>query len=168
MNTTRWTRGLALATLFATAAFAAQAAEANPLADSVRQANDRFRDVAAATAEGYAPIACASGVDGGGMGIHYVNAAYLGDDAVDLSKPEAVMYEPKADGSLELIAVEYITLKGPAELQGHLFSFTNTPNRYGLPPFYELHVWAWKPNPHGAFADMNPDVSCDAVAVAAH
>lgn len=118
MNTTRWTRGLALATLFATAAFAAQAAEANPLADSVRQANDRFRDVAAATAEGYAPIACASGVDGGGMGIHYVNAAYLGDDAVDLSKPEAVMYEPKGDGSLELIAVEYITLKGAGGAAG--------------------------------------------------
>ena len=32
----------------------------NPLADSVRAANGRFQDVAAAVAEGYAPIPCAS------------------------------------------------------------------------------------------------------------
>ena len=97
------------------------------------------------------------------MGIHYVNAAYLKDDAVDIARPEAVMYEPIADGSLELIAVEYVTSKGPAELQGHLFSFTGAPNRYGLGPFYELHVWAWKENHSGTFSDMNPDVSCDAM-----
>ena len=135
---------------------------ANPLADSVRAANDRFQDVAAATAEGYAPIPCASGVAGGAMGIHYVNPAYLEDDVIDIAKPEAVMYEPSADGKMTLIAVEYITTKGPAELQGHLFNFAGAPNRYGLPAFYELHVWAWKPNPTGTFADMNPDVSCDA------
>ena len=73
------------------------------------------------------------------------------------------MYEPKEDGTLELIAVEYITTKGPANLNGHLFNFVTEPNRYGLGPFYELHVWAWRENPTGAFADMNPDVSCDAM-----
>ena len=45
--------------------------------------------------------------------------------------------------------------------EGQLFSFTGAPNRYGLDPFYELHVWAWKANPRGAFADMNPQVSCE-------
>jgi hypothetical protein len=138
------------------------AGTANPLVERVRAANERFKDVAAAKAEGYAPIACASGVDGGSMGIHYVNASYLKDDAIDLARPEAVMYEPSAGGKLTLIAVEYITSKGPAELNGHLFNFNNAPNRYGLGPFYELHVWAWKKNKKGAFADMNPDVSCDA------
>ncbi|MGC4077549.1 MAG: hypothetical protein QM702_11065 [Rubrivivax sp.] len=137
-------------------------AATNPLAGKVRDANARFSDVAAATAEGYAPIPCVSGIDGGAMGIHYVNADYLKDEVIDLSKPEAVMYEPQADGSMQLVAVEYITTKGPANLDGHLFSFTNAPNRYGLPPFYELHVWAWRANPTGTFADMNPDVSCDA------
>jgi hypothetical protein len=67
------------------------------------------------------------------------------------------------DGKLELVAVEYITPKGPAALGNQLFSFVNAPNRYGLPPFYELHVWAWRANATGTFSDMNPDVSCAAM-----
>ncbi len=152
---------LATITLFS-AAGAMPAQAANPLADAVRAANERFMDVAAATAEGYAPIPCTSGPTGGAMGIHYVNGAYIEDQVIDIAKPEAVMYEPQEDGSLELIAVEYITTKGPANLNGHLFNFIGEPNRYGLPPFYELHVWAWRENPTGTFADMNPNVSCDA------
>jgi hypothetical protein len=140
----------------------AMVAGTNPLADSVREANARFADVAIATKEGYAPIPCVSGIEGGAMGIHFVNGDLINDEVIDIARPEAVMYEPQPDGSMELIAVEYITPKGPAELGGHLFSFTNAPNRYGLPAFYELHVWAWRQNPTGAFADMNPDVSCDA------
>ena len=35
-------------------------------------------------------------------------------------------------------------------------------NLNGPPAFYELHVWAWKDNPRGSFADWNPSVSCDA------
>ena len=136
------------------------AADSGALVDHVRAANDRFKDVAVAVSEGYAPIPCASGVDGGAMGVHYVNTALIGD-SIDIKHPQAVMYEPKPDGKMDLIAVEYITSKGPASLQGQLFSFTGAPNRYGLGPFYELHVWAWKPNPHGTFADMNPTVSCD-------
>jgi hypothetical protein len=162
MNTFRWTRSVILLPLFAASAALAAGGNANPLADHVRVANDRFKDVSVAMSEGYAPIPCTSGVDGGAMGIHYVNPTLLKDDAIDIAHPEAVMYEPSADGKMKLIAVEYITSKGPAELQGHLFSFTGAPNRYGLGPFYELHVWAWKANPNGAFADMNPDVSCDA------
>jgi hypothetical protein len=94
------------------------------------------------------------------MGIHYVNAKLIGDDA-DIKQPQAIMYEPMPNGKMQLIAVEYITTKGPASLEGQLFNFNGTPNRYGLGPFYELHVWAWKTNPHGTFADMNPNVSCE-------
>jgi hypothetical protein len=43
---------------------------------------------------------------------------------------------------------------------GHLFHFAAGPNRYGPDAIYELHVWAWRPNRSGAFADWNPDVSC--------
>ncbi|WP_189367682.1 hypothetical protein [Mesorhizobium sp. M7A.F.Ca.ET.027.02.1.1] len=137
------------------------ASGSNPLADKVRAANSRFIDVKTAVSEGYSPIPCASGITGGAMGIHYVNGRYLNDDKIDIARPEAVMYEPLADGALKLVAVEYITSKGPASLDGHLFNFNSAPNRYGLGEFYELHVWAWKGNPTGTFADMNPKVSCE-------
>ena len=139
---------------------------ANPLADKVKAANDRFQDVAVATKEGYGPIPCDSAPGGGGMGIHYVNPDRLKDAALDVAHPQALMYEPQADGSLKLIAAEYIAFKGPASLEGHLMNFNSAPNSYGLDAFYEIHVWAWKPNPLGTFADDNPDVSCDAVPLA--
>jgi hypothetical protein len=167
MSSFRLLQGLALFSLLATGTAAAEAADSNPLADDVRAANDRFKDVAAAVAEGYAPLPCASGIAGGAMGIHYVNGKYLKDNVLDVAHPEAVMYEPMPDGKLALIAVEYITFKGPASLEGQLFNFNSAPNRYGLDPFYELHVWAWKANPTGTFADMSPVVSCDAMKAAA-
>jgi hypothetical protein len=163
MNIHVWTKHLINLSILSIAATAANANGTGTLDEKVRAANSRFENVAMATAEGYAPIPCASGITGGAMGIHYVNAAYLKDDAVDLAKPEAVMYEPMADGTQTLVAVEYITSKGPASLEGQLFNFNSAPNRYGLGAFYELHVWAWKKNPTGTFADMNPDVSCDAM-----
>jgi hypothetical protein len=166
MKVFRWASVVASLLAVTSGAALAAANSANPLVEKVRSANDRFKDVSVAKAEGYAPIACASGVDGGSMGIHFVSEKHLKDDAIDLAHPEAVMYEPSADGKMKLIGVEYITSKGPAELNGHLFSFNTSPNRYGLGPFYELHVWAWKKNKKGAFADMNPDVSCDAAMTA--
>ena len=161
MSRVRWILGLALLSSFGARAAVADPPAKNPLADEVRSANQRFEDVAAATSEGYSPIPCDSAQMGGGMGIHYVNAAYLKDTSLNVARPQAVMYEPMNDGRLKLIAVEYITFKGPASLEGHLLNFNGSPNSYGLDPFYELHVWAWKNNPRGTFADDNPDVSCD-------
>jgi hypothetical protein len=66
--------------------------------------------------------------------------------------------------------VEYVVIaeawhaagnEGPPVLMGQLFHYVGSPNRYGIPAFYELHVWAWKTNPAGTFADWNPTVSCD-------
>ena len=48
----------------------------------------------------------------------------------------------------------------PPELFGQTFNFVDSPNRYGIPPFYELHAWAWKSNPTGAHSDYNPAVLC--------
>jgi hypothetical protein len=161
MNAVQWAKGLSLVSMFAVATAAAAATGNNPLADHVRSANDRFKDVSVAVEEGYKPIPCVSGIDGGAMGVHYVNGAYLKDESIDIKRPQAVMYEPTADGKMVLVGVEYITFKGPASLEGHLFAFNGAPNRYGLDPFYELHVWAWRDNPHGTFTDMNPNVTCD-------
>jgi hypothetical protein len=161
MKIVPWATGMALLSLLVIGGASAADSDRATLADHVRAANNRFKDVKVAVAEGYSPIPCASGIDGGAMGVHYVNAAYMKDEVPDLKRPQAVMYEPLPNGKMELVAVEYITFKGPASLEGQLFSFTGSPNRYGLNPFYELHVWAWKANPRGAFADMNPKVTCE-------
>ncbi len=173
MNRFGWAGSLALGSLlFANGAVAridnaigpnALVAVGNPLAAAVRAADGQFGDVSVAVSEGYEPIPCDSAPAGGGMGIHYVNSTYLKDKTLDIARPQAVMYEPEADGSLKLIAVEYISFKGPASIDGHLMNFNGAPNSYGLDPFYEIHVWAWKMNPRGTFADDNPNVSCDAM-----
>ena len=135
-------------------------AAADTLVDHVRSAAGRFADVKQAISEGYRPIPCADSADGGSMGVHYVNTDYIKRDVIDVSKPQAILYEPQADGGLKLMAVEFITSKGPADLEGHLFNFLGSPNRWGLPNEYELHVWAWRKNPAGDNADWNMDASC--------
>ena len=103
------------------------------------------------------------------MGIHYVNGTLVGDGNVDAVHPEALLYEPK-DGRLRLVGVEYVVLAAdwdaahgtPPTLMGQLFNYVGSPNRYGIPAFYELHVWAWENNPAGVFADWNAHVSCEA------
>ena len=111
MNTFRLPLGLALLSVLVVGPALADASS-SPLVDHVRAANDRFKDVAVAVAEGYGPIPCASGPQGGAMGIHYVNGNFLKDGVIDIAKPEAVMYEPMADGKMALVGVEYIAFKG--------------------------------------------------------
>lgn len=132
------------------------------LVAQVRDVNKRFKDVDVALTEGYAAQPCVSGPNGGAMGVHYVHEDHMADDEVDVSRPEALIYEPRGGGEMELVGAEFITFSGPAVLEGHLFHYVGAPNRYGLDPFYELHVWAWRENPNGTFADFNPSVSCDA------
>lgn len=135
-----------------------------PLVEKVRAATAQFRDVRMALAVGYEPGPCVSGPNGGAMGIHYVNAALLDDQPPAVDQPEALIYEPLPGGRLRLVGVEYITLAGPAVLEGHLLNYKSASNRYGLPEFWELHVWAWKHNPDGDFSDWNPRVTCNAAA----
>jgi hypothetical protein len=138
------------------------------LVETVRQATALFHNIEEATAAGYAnTLNCVSGPQEGVMGVHFANADLIGDGLLDPQSPELLVYEPK-DGQLHLVAVEYLVLaetwdaKNPAPpvLLGQLFHYSGSPNRYGLPAFYELHVWAWKDNPNGMFADWNPNVSC--------
>jgi hypothetical protein len=141
-----------------------------PLARTVRQATASFRDVQAAGAAGYELAGgCVSGPEEGAMGVHFVNGALVGDGLLEAARPEALVYEPR-NGRFQLVAVEYIVIAeqwhannpNPPVLNGQHFHYVSAPNRVGLPAYYELHVWAWKRNPHGTFADWNPQVSCDA------
>ena len=34
--------------------------------------------------------------------------------------------------------------------------YNSSPNLYGLPAFYEVHVWAWRDNPNGTSVDWPP------------
>ena len=45
---------------------------------------------------------------------------------------------------------------------GQLLHLFESPNRFGLPAFYTLHVWAWKDNPNGMFVNWHANVTCDA------
>src|SRR5262249_55618483 len=51
---------------------------------------------------------------------------------------------------------------GAPELMAQLFHYFESPNGFGLPAFYTLHVWAWKDNPNGAFVNWHPKVPCQA------
>jgi hypothetical protein len=146
----------------------AQAAPAK-LVQLVRDATKQFVNVNAATAAGYQPfLGCVSGPDHGAMGNHYVNGALVGDGILDASRPEVLIYEA-SDGGLQLVGVEFVVIaatwlashSSPPVLEGQSFQFVDSPNRYGLPAHFELHVWAWRDNPNGAFVDWNNKVTCE-------
>jgi hypothetical protein len=140
------------------------------LVQDVRQATRQFIDVNNAGLAGYGPaFGCVSGPDHGAMGIHYVNGDLVGDGLIDVTRPEALIYEPVGNAR-RLVGVEYIVdaatwLKNnnnnPPSLDGQDFQFVPAPNRFNLADFFELHVWAWRDNPQGAFVDWNNQVSCE-------
>jgi len=149
----------------------AQKAPASELVNVVRESTERFRDVAAAEAEGYALMfGCVTGPDAGAMGLHYVNLSLVGDGELDAAHPEIVIYEPQPDGRLKLVGADFLvfadawnaTHPATPQLMGQLLHLFESPNRFGLPAFYTLHVWAWKENPNGTFVNWHPNVRCDA------
>ena len=147
-----------------------QRKQGNALVTIVRDATERFRDVAVAENEGYGLLfGCVSGGDYGAMGLHFVNFPLVADGKIDATTPEIVLYEPAADGRLRITGADFLVLAADWDrthtsaplLNGQLFHFFEAPNRFGLPPFYTLHVWAWKDNPNGAFVNWHPNVSCE-------
>jgi hypothetical protein len=168
-----------------------------PTLEEVRAATERFSDVQVALAEGYIldPMkACDTaemmGHPGseGVMGVHYFRPDILGITGppnprvngtgthTDFLRPGILIYEPQADGSLELVAVENLTFVSAWEEAGN----TALPSYQGVPydlmvddaatpideahlfePHYDRHVWIYRPNPNGMYAQFNPDVTCD-------
>ena len=110
----------------------------------------------------------------------FTAGSILFDGTITPEEPEALMYEIRK-GRARLVGVEYIVVASewhakngaaPPVILGQQTHLVGSPNRYGLPAFYELHVWAWRPNAKGTFVDWNPAVSCAGVepepAAAAH
>jgi hypothetical protein len=142
--------------------------------DQVRDATRQYQSLKVAKADGYGKLKDADGIacidmpGEGGMGVHFVNGDLVGDAEVVGTTPELVVYDPTPDG-MKLVALEYVVFKkawraehptGRPQLFGQKFELVKVGNRYGLPAFYELHLWAWKHNPSGMFDDWNPRVTC--------
>jgi hypothetical protein len=147
----------------------------NDLVQAVRDATARFKNVTdpSQVGDSYALLfGCVSGGDVGAMGLHFVKGDILHDGDVNANEPEILLFEPTKDGGIRLTGADFIVFKGeweekhkdegPPSLNGQLFHLFDSPNRFALDPFYTLHVWAWKDNPNGTFANWNPNVSCDA------
>src|SRR5215469_3167581 len=145
---------------------------ATPLIDKVRNATARYIDLNVALADGFVPATpCVSGPDTGAMGVHLVLPSRLDTVVLKPETPEALIYQPAPNGAMRLVGVEYIVLAsvweshnpagGVPALDGNLLNLIGAPNRFGLPAFYEMHVWAWEQNPKGTFADWNTQVTCE-------
>lgn len=171
-------------------------APGEPTLAQVRQATERFRDVNVALAEGFirdpGNICETAEMMGrpaslGAMGVHYFRPDLLGITAppsprvngngthTDFNQPSILIYEPQADGSMELVAVENLVFKASWEEAGHgeMPSFHGVPydnmfddpatavdEAHNFEPHYDRHVWIYRENPNGVFAPFNPAVTC--------
>jgi len=138
----------------------------NDVLGTVHALTARFNSIEQAKKAGYVPFyVCAEQPGVGTMGQHYVNFDLVGDPTIDPNRPEALVYEPQADGTFKLVALEWVQVGPQAAtaptVLGHDMLYRTAPNRYGIEPgFCERHYWLYKSNPLGAFEDWNPNVSC--------
>jgi hypothetical protein len=140
----------------------------DPSVEEIRESLTPYEEVSAVEEAGYAPqFGCIMHPTDGAMGIHYINGDLFSDPAIDPLQPEAVIYEPQADGSLQPVGLEYIVLQeawhgagneSPPTLLGN--EFMPVTGFFDVPPFYALHLWLWRENPKGAFVSYNPSVAC--------
>lgn len=126
----------------------------------LRRSTSKYQDLVKAEEDGYVLEEghCVEGPpDEGNMGFHAINAELI-DRTLSPSEPEILVYEKKGD-QFVLVAVEFASMHGPEgpapEIIGHEMHLV--PH---LPFNWALHVWAWKNNPNGLFADWNPRVDC--------
>jgi hypothetical protein len=132
--------------------------------EKLRAATSRFRlDLAAAGAVGYptgTTPRCIADSTMGGMGHHMIDRA-LFDDKLEIERPEMLIYAPNDEGTMELVGVEYVVpfrARPATEQAPRLFGQALKP--YPEFNYWALHVWAWKENAAGLFADWNPAVKC--------
>jgi hypothetical protein len=134
---------------------------------AIRQATAKYHDVAVALSDGYAPASECVASPAGAMGVHYVNRQLLGQP-IDLRRPAILLYQPSEDRA-ELIGVEYFKADADQNLAtdgdrpsllGQSFDGPMLGHDEHMPIHFDLHVWTWKHNPAGMFAQFNPTISC--------
>ena len=170
--------------------------QGEPTLDDMRAATARFRNAEVALAEGYVRdptdtchVAADMGQPAslGGMGIHFFRPDLLGITAppnprvdgngthTDFSRPAILIYEPRADGSLDLVAVENLVFQAAWRAAGHTDRpsvhgrrwdpmaddpATPTDEAHGFEPHFDQHIWLWRANPRGTYEPFNPTVTC--------
>ena len=187
-----------LACVAALALSACASDSGEPSIDEVRSIAERYRDVNVAKAEGYTTDnKCVTAemlgfpAEMGAMGLHYVRRDMLGlppkppakqvgrvsgtGTHTDFRKPAILIYEPRADGTLELVAVENLVFrkawhaagnKRPPTFHGVEYDAmsddpkTEIDEAHMFEPHYDRHVWVHRDNPNGVFAQFNPTVTC--------
>ncbi len=142
------------------AASAKSAAHADPIA-TIRRATARYHDLDAALADGFVFLhGCETRPDEGPAGELYVHFERLLDGVIDPASPDALLYEPRANGKPKLLGVELAvpyplwTASQPPTFMGAEFQ---PEDEFGV---WGLHVWAWTNNPEGMFAESNPEIDC--------
>ena len=142
-----------------TATFRADANAGRALA-ALRRATARYHDLTAATDDGFVFLhGCESRSEEGPVGMLYVHPGRL-DGVIDPNAPEALIYEPGDDGRARLVgaelAIPYVawTNAQPPQFLGATFQ---REDEFGV---WGLHIWIWRSNPEGMFAESNPRVSC--------
>lgn len=164
--------------------------------EEIRAATEQYRDVEVALADGYIPdpmnMCVTAPMEGmprqlGEMGIHYFRPDLLAITGTeprvagmgthqDFRQPGVLIYEPQADGSLELVAVENLIFEAPWREAGHTTAPEFMDNEYWylannpatevdeahmFEPHFELHMWLYRENPTGLFSPFNPRVTCE-------
>jgi len=127
---------------------------------ALRSATERYHDLDAALADGFVFLhGCESRPGEGDVGAVYVHPGRLADATIDPSEPEALIYEPNG-GDPQLVGVELVvpyTAWSAPEPPTYLGATFQPEDEFGV---YGLHVWVWRENPRGLFAEANPTVSC--------
>jgi hypothetical protein len=173
------------------------AAEAPEIA-ALRTTAAKYTDVKVALAEGYIPdpsgMCITAEMEGlpaaqGAMGIHYLRPDLLKlnppapgarvsgmSTHTDFNQPGVLIYEPQADGSLQLVAIENLVFKAGMDAAGmtatpsyagtdyvHMLDNPATPvdEAHGFEEHYELHAWVPRENPNGMFTAFNPAATCE-------
>jgi hypothetical protein len=123
----------------------------------------------------------------GVMGIHFFRPDLLGITGppnpkvngngrhTDFLTPSVLIYEPQQDGSLQLVAVENLVFikaweeagnTKPPTFQGKAWDLmrddpkTAVDEAHNFEAHYDRHVWIYRDNPNGVFAQFNPNATC--------
>jgi hypothetical protein len=129
--------------------------------EALRRATDRYHRLDAAIADGFVFLhGCEVRPEGGPVGIVYIHPQRLFDGAIDPSLPDGLIYEPTATKGPRLVAAELAvpyTLWTLPQAPTFLGTTFQREDEFGV---FGLHVWIWRNNPNGLFAESNPNVLC--------